>query len=141
MFHLNSIDPIYWGKSGWIFINSIALTYEPKNKEAYKQFILQLPLILPCRTCGENLKKNINTLDIALESKETFINWLINVRNGIYMDNNTIWKQKNIKETFEEIFNSNSNLNNFNYNKYLWLLFLIIVIILLLYLLKLSKEN
>ena len=56
---INSIDPIFWGKSGWIFLNSIALTYKPENKENYKLFIEQLPYILPCKTCGENLKKNL----------------------------------------------------------------------------------
>ena len=34
---INSINPKYWGKSGWIFLNSIALTYKPENKEKYKQ--------------------------------------------------------------------------------------------------------
>ena len=74
---IKSIDPEYWGKSGWIFINSIALTYKPEFKEAYKQFILQLPIVLPCKTCGENLRKNLSTLDDALISKESLINWFI----------------------------------------------------------------
>ena len=40
--NINSIDPNYWGKSGWIFLNSIALTYKPEYKESYKEFILKL---------------------------------------------------------------------------------------------------
>ena len=134
---IKSIDPEYWGKSGWIFINSIALTYKPENKEAYKQFILQLPIILPCKTCGENLRKNINTLDDALISKESLINWFIAVRNGIYKDNNTPWKQKNIKETFDEIFYSHSN----NVNMYWWIFFSVLVLIMLLYLFKVESNK
>lgn len=134
---IKSIDPEYWGKSGWIFINSIALTYKPENKEAYKQFILQLPIILPCKTCGENLRKNINTLDDALISKESLINWFIAVRNGIYKDNNTHWKQKNIKETFDEIFYSHSN----NVNMYWWIFFSVLVLIMLLYLFKVESNK
>ena len=129
---IKSIDPEYWGKSGWIFLNSIALTYEPTNKENYRQFILQLPYILPCKTCGENLKKNIHTLDNALESKESFILWLINVRNEIYLDNYIDWKQKNFKSTFDEIFYSYST----KLNMYWWLFFSILVLIMLIYLLK-----
>lgn len=134
---IKSIDPEYWGKSGWIFINSIALTYKPEQKEAYRQFILQLPIILPCKTCGENLRKNINTLDDALLSKESLINWFIGVRNCIYKDNNTPWKQKNIKETFDEIFYSHSN----NVNMYWWIFFSILVLIMLLYLFKIESNK
>ena len=130
--NIKSIDPEYWGKSGWIFINSVALTYKPEFKESYRQFILQLPNILPCKTCGENLRKNIDTLDNALESKEKLIGWLINVRNGIYRDNGLEWKQKNIKETFDEIFYSYSD----NVNMYWWLFFSVLILIMLLYLLK-----
>lgn len=129
---IKSIDPEYWGKSGWIFLNSIALTYEPVNKENYKQFILQLPYILPCKSCGENLKKNISSLDNALETKENFIHWLINVRNGIYDDNQQDWKHKNFKKTVDEIFYSYSN----KVNMYWWLFFSILILITLIYLLK-----
>jgi hypothetical protein len=132
--NIKSIDPIYWGKSGWIFINSIALTYKPEFKESYKQFILQLPDLLPCKTCGENLTKNISTLDAALESKEKLINWLINVRNGVYRDNGTPWKQKNIKETFDEIFYSYSD----NVNMYWWVFFSVLILLMLFYLLKIE---
>ena len=136
---IKSIDPEYWGKSGWIFLNSIALTYEPNNKEHYRQFILQLPYILPCKTCGENLKKNINTLDKALESKENLIMWFIKVRNGIYKDNNLEWKQKNFKSTFDEIFFTYST----KVNIYWWMFFSVLVLIMLVYLLKnqISKSN
>lgn len=129
---IKSIDPEYWGKSGWIFLNSIGLTYEPIYKENYRQFILQLPYILPCKTCGENLKKNIPTLDNALVSKENFILWLINVRNGIYMDNHQNWKQKNFKETFDEIFYTYET----KVNMYWWMFFSVLVLIMLIYLLK-----
>jgi len=129
---IKSIDPEYWGKSGWIFLNSIALTYEPIHKEKYRQFILQLPYILPCKTCGENLKKNIPSLDNALVSKENFILWLINVRNGIYEDNQQNWKQKNFKETFDEIFYTQET----KVNMYWWMFFSILVLIMLIYLLK-----
>ena len=134
---IKSIDPEYWGKSGWIFLNSIALTYEPINKEHYRQFILQLPYILPCKTCGENLKKNMDNLDEALESKENLILWFINLRNEIYISNHTEWKQKNFNSTFDEIFFSYST----KVNMYWWIFFCVLVLIMLIYLLKTVKNN
>lgn len=134
---IKSIDPEYWGKSGWIFLNSIALTYDPIYKENYRQFITQLPYILPCKTCGENLKKNIYSLDNALESKENLISWLINVRNSIYIDNHTECKQKNFKETIDEIFYSYSS----KVNIYWWMFFYFLVLIILIYLLSNIKKS
>ena len=131
---IKSIDPEYWGKSGWIFLNSIALTYEPIHKEKYRQFILQLPFILPCKTCGKNLKKSIPTLDDALESKENFIKWLIDVRNEIYTDNHMEWKHKNFKQTIDEIFYSYST----KIDIYMYILFCIIILIILIFILNKS---
>ncbi len=134
---IKSIDPEYWGKSGWIFLNSIALTYEPINKEHYRQFILQLPYILPCKTCGENLKKNIHSLDKALESKKNLIMWFIDVRNGIYNDNHQEWKEKNFQSTFDEIFFTYST----KVNMYWWMFFSVLVLIMLIYLLKVEMNK
>jgi hypothetical protein len=134
---IKSIDPEYWGKSGWIFLNSIALTYNPIYKENYRQFILQLPYILPCISCGVNLKKNINSLDIALESKENLIDWFIKIRNEIYKDNKLYWKEKNLKDTFNEIFYSHSN----SINIYWYILFSIIILIFLIYLLNIEIKK
>lgn len=131
---IKSIDPEYWGKSGWIFLNSIALTFEPEHKEKYRQFILQLPYILPCKTCGENLKKSINTLDNALESKENFIKWLINIRNEVYTDNHQEWKHKNFKQTIDEIFYSYSR----KIDIYLGVILCVVILIILIFMLKKS---
>ena len=99
---IKSIDPAYWGKCGWIFINSIALTYKPEYKEKYKLFIQQLPYILPCRTCGINLTKNMNQLDSALESKELLLEWLLKIRNDIYIEQDR--PTKTLKDNINEIF-------------------------------------
>ena len=127
---IKSIDPTYWGKSGWIFLNSIALTYNPEYKDKYKLFIQQLQYILPCKTCGSNLSKNMVLLDDALENKEKFIKWLINVRNQIYDENMIPQYKKNIYDTFDEIFYKN---NNWNLYIYLSLLFLLLIIFIIIY--------
>ncbi len=126
---IKSIDPTYWGKSGWIFLNSIALTYKPEYKDKYKNFILQLQYILPCRTCGDNLVKNLNTLDDALESKEKLLKWLINLRNDIYEENLIPQYKKNMTDTFDEIFYKNNDTSSYIYISILVVVLIILVII------------
>jgi len=129
--NIKSIDPIYWGKSGWIFLNSIAITYDPKYKENYKIFIQQLPYILPCKTCGENLLKNLHDIDHALESKQNFLIWLLNVRNEISTDHKR--PIRTIEENINEIFSINNNY------LLVWsstIIIMVIVLFILLYLLK-----
>ena len=135
--NITSIKPEYWGKNGWIFINSIALTYNPEYKENYKQFILQLPYILPCKTCGNNLKKNIETIDNALQDKQTFIDWLLKIRNDIYTENNEIHKHKNINNILDEIFNKHPN----NTNIFQIILIVIIIILLISLLILMTKPQ
>lgn len=129
--NIKSIDPIYWGKSGWIFLNSIAITYDPKYKENYKIFIKQLPYILPCKTCGENLLKNLHDIDHALESKQNFLIWLLNVRNEISRDHRR--PIRTIEENMNEIFSIN---NNYLLAWSSTIIVMIIVLFILLYLLK-----
>ena len=127
---IKSLDPILWGKSGWIFLDSIALTYKIEHKENYKQFILQLPYILPCTSCGKNLKDNMESLDAALESKESFLNWLLKIRNSINKEHNR--PELTLDSNINEIF---SNINNSNSNSYIMisLSFIVLIVLILLY--------
>jgi hypothetical protein len=126
---IKSIDPLYWGKSGWIFLNSIALTYKPEYKEKYKLFMEQCPYILPCITCGDNLKKNMNTLDNALESKEKFLRWLLEIRNNISKENFRLENIKTLKDNFNEIFFQTCNNSQYYYIIVLIVLFVILIFI------------
>jgi hypothetical protein len=133
--NISSIDPKHWGKCGWVFLNSIALTYKKELKEKYKQFFLMLPFVLPCEACGLNLKKNLITLDKALENKETLLNWLLYIRNEIYIEQNR--KIKTLIENIDEIYNKNQN----NYILYLFIGLLIILIIIYFIVYKNKNNN
>jgi len=127
---ITTIDPKYWGKCGWIFLNSIALTYDPTLKDKYKQFITALPYILPCKKCGYHLRDSINkidNIDNILKNKETFLNWLLEVRNNISIDQNK--ETKNINEIINEIFNKNEN----NEIKYIIITLIILIILYFIY--------
>jgi hypothetical protein len=78
------------------------LTYKPEFKEKYKLFFQQLPYILPCKTCGSKMKNSIGQIDDALQSKHTLLNWLLKIRNEIYIEQNR--PTKTIKENINEIF-------------------------------------
>ena len=132
---IKSIDPVYWGKCGWIFLNSIALTYKPENKDKYKIFIQQLPYILPCRTCGVNLINNIENIDEALDTKENFLNWLLKIRNDIYKEQER--PIKTLKDNINEIFSI-----KYTYTSELHTIFITILsVIVLLILIFLFKKN
>ena len=122
----DNIDPMLWGKSGWIFLNSIALTYKPEFKEKYKLFIQQLEYILPCSNCGKNLKINLGNIDKALESKNSLMQFLLNIRNAINSDLGL--PLKTMQDNINEIYYPNNN-------NYTIIFTIIIVLLILLYLL------
>jgi hypothetical protein len=131
--NLKSIDPKYWGKSGWIFLNSIALTFNPEYRAEYKKFIEQLPYILPCKTCGDSLKTKLDKLDEALESKQNFLLWLLDIRNSINIENSR--PKVSLDADINEIFYNNNNSSIF------WIIISIIILLLLILLLKNSNLN
>ena len=127
---ITTIDPNYWGRCGWIFLNSIALTYDNTLKEKYKQFILTLPYILPCKKCGYHLSESINKIkdiDAILKNKETFINWLLEIRNNICKEQNK--DTKNIDNCLDEIFDKSED----NEIKYIVIVLVILIIIYFIY--------
>ena len=75
-----------WGPGLWFFLHTISFNYPmkptEKQKKQYKNFILQLKYILPCRYCRENLKKNLKTLPLRerdLKDRESFSRWVYNL--------------------------------------------------------------
>lgn len=75
-----------WGPGLWFFLHTISFNYPIKptaeQKKQYKNFILQLKYILPCRYCRENLKKNLKTLPLRerdLKDRESFSRWVYNL--------------------------------------------------------------
>jgi hypothetical protein len=72
-----------WGPSLWHFLHTMSFNYpvEPtkEQKQYYKQFILNLENVLPCKYCRMNLEKNFKKLpltDAAMESRDTFSRYI-----------------------------------------------------------------
>jgi hypothetical protein len=75
-----------WGPGLWFFLHTISFNYPNKptaeQKKHYKNFILQLKYILPCRYCRENLKKNLKALPLRkndLKNRANFSRWVYNL--------------------------------------------------------------
>ena len=75
-----------WGPGLWFFLHTISFNYPhkptAKQKKQYKDFILQLKYILPCRYCRENLKKNLKALPLRkkdLKNRANFSRWVYNL--------------------------------------------------------------
>ena len=72
-----------WGPGLWFFLHTISFNYPhhptAEQKKHYRDFILQLKYILPCRYCRDNLKKNLKKLPLRnknLKNREAFSRWL-----------------------------------------------------------------
>ena len=131
---IDTIHSKYWGKCGWKFLNSIALTYKPEYRESYKLFFSQLQYILPCLECGAEMKRNMYSLDEALKNKESLLNWLLGIRNHIYKNQNR--PTKTLKDNFNEIFEDNNAYKNTVY-----IIVLIVILLILTFLFFYNKSS
>ena len=92
-----------WGPSLWHVLHTMSFNYpnEPtrEDKQNYKNFILNLQNVLPCKYCRINLKSNFKQLPLTMEcmkNRYTFsmyiynlheiINKMLNKKSGLTYD-------------------------------------------------------
>lgn len=75
-----------WGPTMWHFLHTISFNYPIKptsqDKKKYKQFVLNLQYVLPCKYCRKNFKKNLKIYPLKkyhLENRETFSKYIYNL--------------------------------------------------------------
>ena len=80
-------NPKLWGKCGWQFLHYICLGYSnrptEKDKEHYKNFILELGYVLPCAECRQNFiihSKN-HPIDNFLNNSQSLFKWIVKIQN------------------------------------------------------------
>lgn len=115
---MTNIDPKLWGKPGWIFLHSITLGYPinptEEEKNNYKLFFNSIGNILPCSTCRNNYLNSLNKYkltDEVLITRDTLVNWLINIRLN---DQNIHNKNISVKTILNEIGINNLNQKSNN---------------------------
>jgi hypothetical protein len=79
-----------WGPSMWHFLHIMSFNYPVKpskeDKEHYRDFILSLQHVLPCKYCRQNLKTNLkgNPLTMSdMESRDTFSRYIYKLHETI----------------------------------------------------------
>lgn len=79
-----------WGPAMWHFLHTMSFNYpvEPsaKQKKQYKEFVLSLQNVLPCRYCRENLSKNLKELNFSnkhMKDRATFSKFIYDLHEHI----------------------------------------------------------
>jgi hypothetical protein len=89
-----------WGPAIWHYLHMMSFNYPvnptPKDKKHYKEFILSLQYVLPCKYCRVNLtnnfkKKPIQMCDMA--NRETFSRYVYELHETI---NKMLHKKSNL---------------------------------------------
>tara|TARA_B110000008_G_C16965740_1_gene561940 strand:+ start:879 stop:1514 length:636 start_codon:yes stop_codon:yes gene_type:complete len=72
-----------WGPSIWHFLHTMSFNYPVKptreQKKQYKDFIMSLGKILPCKHCRNNYPKNLKSRPITnnvLKNRHNFSKWM-----------------------------------------------------------------
>lgn len=94
-----------WGPPMWHFLHTMSFNYpiEPteKDKKHYKEFILSLRNILPCKYCRINLKNNLKAQPITAEdmkNRENFSRYVYELHETV---NKFLGKNSGL--TYEEV--------------------------------------
>ena len=79
-----------WGPSIWHYLHTMSFNYPVKptkeDKKYYKEFILNLQNILPCKYCRINLKENFKKQPIVsdcMKSRHTFSKYIYDLHELI----------------------------------------------------------
>tara|TARA_B100000925_G_scaffold152572_2_gene114467 strand:- start:10662 stop:11309 length:648 start_codon:yes stop_codon:yes gene_type:complete len=94
-----------WGPSLWHYLHTMSFNYpvEPTDadKKYYKQFVMSLKYVLPCKYCRMNLRGNLKAVpltDTVLKNRANFSRWMYDLHEHI----NTMLKKKS-GLSFEEV--------------------------------------
>lgn len=86
-----------WGPSLWHYLHTMSFNYPvnptPDDKKHYRDFILNLKYVLPCKYCRQNIVKNfkIHPLTLAeMASRDTFSRYVYKLHEIV----NTMLKKK-----------------------------------------------
>ena len=79
-----------WGPSLWLYLHTMSFNYPVKptkeDKKNYRNFMLNLQHVLPCKYCRINLKNNYKKLPLRqcdLESRDTFSRYVYRLHEHI----------------------------------------------------------
>lgn len=84
------IDPNHFGPYFWATLHFICLgvsdNLTDEQKNGYIQFFNNLHYVIPCRSCGDHLRENlqkIKPIDYALVSSDELFKWSVDLHNVV----------------------------------------------------------
>uniref|UniRef100_A0A6C0BB34 thiol oxidase n=1 Tax=viral metagenome TaxID=1070528 RepID=A0A6C0BB34_9ZZZZ len=94
-----------WGPGIWLFLHTMSFNYpvEPTeaDKQHYRDFVLNLQYVLPCKYCRMNLEKNFKQLPLTMadmRSRESFSRYIYELHELI---NRMLNKKSNL--TYDDV--------------------------------------
>jgi len=89
-----------WGPSMWMYLHTMSFNYpvDPtmEDKKHYRDFVLSLEHVLPCKYCRMNLKTNFKHLPLTMEdmkNRETFSRYIYDLHELV---NKMLHKNSNL---------------------------------------------
>lgn len=75
-----------WGPAQWHFLHTMSFNYPvnptPEEKKNYRNYVLSLQNVLPCKYCRMNLKTNFKQMPLRMsdmKNRETFSRYIYNL--------------------------------------------------------------
>ena len=79
-----------WGPSLWHYLHTMSFNYPTKptrdDKKHYREFVLSLRNVLPCKYCRMNLRKNLKDLPLRIKdmkNRRSFSLWMFKLHEHI----------------------------------------------------------
>jgi hypothetical protein len=89
-----------WGPPMWHYLHTMSFNYPvnptPEDKKNYRDFVLNLRYVLPCKYCRINLKTNLKTLPLNMshmKNRDTFSRYIYNLHELV---NKLLKKKSNL---------------------------------------------
>ena len=89
-----------WGPPMWHYLHTMSFNYPvnptPEDKKNYRNFVLNLRYVLPCKYCRINLKTNLKTLPLNMshmKNRDAFSRYIYNLHELV---NKLLKKKSNL---------------------------------------------
>ncbi len=110
------MDPNFWGSGLWKAIHAMAATTETsKERMDFKNMMMELAKILPCKVCRKHLTENMakHPIERYMKSNETLFLWTYLLHDSVNQaQKKTGNKRPNFKDVYNTYFESNKSKNN-----------------------------
>lgn len=100
-----------WGPGMWHFLHTMSFNYPvnptSKQKKEYRDYILSIQHVLPCKHCRENFPKNLEAVPLtayALRNRNTFSRWMYRFHSHVnaMLKKKTPYTYEEIRDTYEK---------------------------------------